>query len=80
MSGKAQRHPLTTKETHTLSTLSGNTARPRDRRSHVRRLTVDLPKGTFSALKIHAIQRETTIREFVTDLIERAVSKAGADA
>jgi hypothetical protein len=63
-----------------LSTLSENTARLRDRRSHVRRLTVDLPKGTLSALKIHAIQRETTIREFVTDLIQNAVCKEGADA
>jgi hypothetical protein len=63
-----------------LSTLSGDIARLRERRSHVRRLTVDLPKGTFSTLKIHAIQRETTIRQFVTDLIQKAVCKEGADA
>lgn len=54
-----------------------NTALRRGRRSYVHRLTVDLPKGTLSALKSHAVQRETTIREFVTGLIETAVAKEG---
>lgn len=63
-----------------MSTLDANTALRRDQRSHVRRLTVDLPKDTLSALKIHAVRRETTIREFITNLIETAVAKEGAGA
>lgn len=38
------------------------------------RLTVDLPRGTLTALKIHAAQREMTIREVVTDLVLQALN------
>lgn len=51
-------------------------ARP-SRRDRADRLTVNLPAGTLTALKIHVAQRETTIREVVTDLIERAIVKKG---
>lgn len=33
------------------------------------RLSVDLPSGTLTALKVYAAQRETTIREVVTSLL-----------
>ncbi len=49
----------------------------RDRRSRVKRLTVDLPGDALTALKIHAAERETTIRELVTSLIEQAIAKKG---
>lgn len=42
----------------------------RERRSHTSRLTVDLPSGTLTALKIHVARRETTIRAVVTSLIQ----------
>ncbi|MGO8332108.1 hypothetical protein ACC778_08280 [Rhizobium ruizarguesonis] len=35
------------------------------------RLSVDLPSGTLTALKIHAALQETTIREVVADLIKK---------
>lgn len=35
------------------------------------RLTADLPPGTLTALKVHAAHREVTIREVVTNLIQR---------
>ena len=55
---------------------SNHHARP-SRRERADRLTVDLPAGTLTALKIHAAQRETTIREVVTDLIEREIINEG---
>lgn len=45
----------------------------RSRRSHARRLTVDLPAETFAALKIHVARNGTTIRAIVTELIENAI-------
>ncbi|NVP54741.1 MULTISPECIES: hypothetical protein [Rhizobiaceae] len=55
---------------------SNHQARP-SRRERADRLTVDLPAGTLTALKIHVAQRETTIREVVTDLIEREIINEG---
>lgn len=49
----------------------------RDGRSYASRLTVDIPKTTLTALKIHAAQHDTTIREVVTDLIEREIINEG---
>ncbi|MGR9423633.1 hypothetical protein [Rhizobium leguminosarum] len=49
----------------------------RDRRSRVKRLTIDVPGDVLTALKIHAARHETTIRELVTSLIERAIVKKG---
>lgn len=49
----------------------------RERRSHADRLTVDLPSGTLTALKIHAARRETTIRAVVTSLIQREIAPEG---
>lgn len=49
----------------------------RDGRSYASRLTVNIPKDTLTALKIHAAQRDTTIREVVIDLIERAIINEG---
>lgn len=51
-------------------------ARP-SRRDRADRLTVDLPAGTLTALKIHVAQRETTIREVVTHLIKQEIIKEG---
>jgi hypothetical protein len=45
----------------------------REGRSHASRLTVDLPRETLTALKIHAAAHETTIREVVTDLVRREI-------
>jgi hypothetical protein len=39
------------------------------------RLSVDLPSGTLTALKVHAAQRETTIREVVTSLVQKAINQ-----
>ncbi len=41
------------------------------------RLTVDLPSATLTALKVHVAQHKTTIREVVTDLIEREIINQG---
>lgn len=49
----------------------------RDGRSYASRLTVSIPKDTLTALKIHAAQRDTTIRKVVTDLIEREITNEG---
>ncbi|MQX78117.1 hypothetical protein [Sinorhizobium medicae] len=49
----------------------------RDRRSRAERLTVDLPAGTLTALKIHVAQRETTIREVVTNLVRQEIGQEG---
>ena len=46
----------------------------RDRRSLAERLTVDLPAGTLTALKIHVARRETTIRAVVTALIQKEIT------
>lgn len=46
----------------------------RERRSHADRLTVELPSGTLTALKIHVARRETTIRAVVTTLIQREIA------
>ena len=59
---------------------SRNNTRPREGRSHASRLTINIPKGTLTALKIHVARRETTIREIVTNLIQKEISKEGATA
>lgn len=51
-----------------------NTLPRRERRSHADRLTVDLPAGTLTDLKIHVARRETTIRAVVTSLIQREIA------
>lgn len=43
------------------------------RRNGAERLTVELPAGTLTALKIHAARRERTIREIVTKLVESEI-------
>lgn len=60
-----------------MATASSSPKTRQSRRDRAERLTVDLPAGTLTALKIHVAQRETTIREVVTDLIERAIVKKG---
>ncbi|RCW23173.1 hypothetical protein DFR48_10742 [Ciceribacter lividus] len=47
------------------------------RRGHADRLTVNLPAGTLTALKVHVAQHKTTIREVVTNLIEREIINQG---
>jgi hypothetical protein len=49
----------------------------RDRQSRAERLTVDLPAGTLTALKVHVAQRETTIREVVTNLVQNEIEREG---
>lgn len=63
-----------------MGTKSKNNLLRRDERSHAERLTVELPKGTLTALKIHAAQRETTIRALVTDLLQTALEQKGTRA
>lgn len=50
-----------------------NDARLRDQRSHVSRLTVNLPGAMMTALKVHAATRRTTIREVVTNLVKQEI-------
>lgn len=45
------------------------------RRGRADRLTVDLPSGTLTALKVHAAQHEMTIREVVTTLVQKAIKQ-----
>lgn len=52
----------------------------RDGRSRAERLTVELPTGTLTALKVHVAQRETTIRAFVTDLLKTVLKEKGTQA
>ncbi|TBA44972.1 hypothetical protein ELH62_22510 [Rhizobium ruizarguesonis] len=58
-----------------MKTKDMNALLRRGRRSRAERLTVDLPTGTLVALKIHAAQRETTIREVVTRLVLTALNE-----
>ncbi|MBB4283902.1 hypothetical protein GGE43_004751 [Agrobacterium tumefaciens] len=44
------------------------------RRDRADRLTVDLPSGTLTALKVHAAQREMTIREIVVALLRTTLN------
>jgi hypothetical protein len=55
---------------------SNHPARP-SRRDRTERLTVDLPAGMLTAVKIHAAQQEATIREVVTLLIEKEIINKG---
>jgi len=50
------------------------------RRYRSERLTVELPAGTLTALKIHVAQREVTIREVVTRLVQDAIKLEGNQA
>ncbi|MGO7727952.1 hypothetical protein [Rhizobium leguminosarum] len=61
------------------SETSSDTHRPDDR-TRAERLTVNLPAGTLAALKIHVAQREKTIREVVTDLIQNEIASKGVQA
>lgn len=63
-----------------METKSKNNPLLRDGRSRAERLTVELPAGTLMALKIHAAQRETTIRAFVTSLVQTALDQKGTRA
>jgi hypothetical protein len=45
-----------------------------ERQRRADRLTVDLPIGTLTALKIHVAQNQTTIRDVVTALIKKEVA------
>ncbi|GGB03675.1 hypothetical protein GCM10011491_34810 [Brucella endophytica] len=55
-----------------------NNLREREQRSHAARLTISLPRDTHAALKIHAAQRQTTIREIVTDLVHKEIEQENA--
>jgi hypothetical protein len=50
-----------------------NDARSRDQRSHISRLTVNLPGEMMTSLKIHAVTRRTTIREVVANLVKQEI-------
>ncbi|MBN9054544.1 MAG: hypothetical protein J0H80_12380 [Rhizobiales bacterium] len=63
-----------------MGTKSRNNPLLREGRSRAERLTVELPTGTLMALKIHAAQRETTIRAFVTSLVQTALKEKGKRA
>jgi glycerol-3-phosphate dehydrogenase len=54
---------------------TGNTLPRRDRRSHAERLTVDLPEGARTALKIHAARNQTTIRELIVSLVQNILRR-----
>lgn len=53
-------------------------AHQRDRRSYVSRLTVVLPAETMTALKIHAAAHRMTIREIITDMVQRELERKAA--
>lgn len=63
-----------------METKSINNSPRRDERSRAERLTVELPTGTLTALKIHVAQRETTIRALVTGLVQTALKEKGIRA
>ena len=63
-----------------MGTKTMNSPLRRDGRSRAERLTVELPAGTLTALKIHAAQRETTIRALVTGLVQNALEQKGKRA
>jgi len=63
-----------------MGTKSRNNLLRRDERSRAERLTVELPPGTLTALKIHVAQRETTIRALVTSLVQTALNEKGKRA
>ncbi|MGX5722829.1 hypothetical protein [Shinella zoogloeoides] len=54
-----------------------NTAQGRGGRSFARKLTVEMPAETLTALKIHAAQRQTTVRQIVTRLVAAEIEKTG---
>lgn len=58
-----------------MKTIDNRNPPRRDQRSRAERLTVDLPAGILTALKIHVAQRETTIREVVTGLVQKEIGK-----
>lgn len=58
---------------------TGNLPR-QDRRRRAERLTVDLPAGTLTALKVHVAHCETTIREVVTNLVHQEIKQEGKSA
>lgn len=63
-----------------METKTRNNPLLREGRSRAERLTVELPTGTLTALKIHAAQRETTIRALVTGLVQVALKEKGKRA
>lgn len=63
-----------------MGTKTMNNPLRRDGRSRAERLTVELPAGTLTALKVHVAQRETTIRAFVTDLLKTVLKEKGTQA
>lgn len=63
-----------------METKTRNNPLRREGRSHAERLTVELPTGTLTALKVHVAQRETTIRAFVTDLLKTVLKEKGTQA
>lgn len=63
-----------------MKTKTTKTLPRRDRRSRAERLTVDLPAGTLTALKIHVARHRTTIREVVTKLVQHEIRQEGKRA
>ena len=63
-----------------METKTKNNPLRREGRSRAERLTVELPTGTMTTLKIHVAQRETTIRALVTDLLQTALEQKGTRA
>lgn len=43
----------------------------------MRKLTIDIPPRLMKALRLAAVNEDRTIREIVTDLLERYVSRKG---
>ena len=57
---------------------TNRSAQPRDRRSYISRLTVVLPSETMTARKIQAAARRMTIREIISDLVQKELGRSEA--
>jgi len=58
-----------------MASVSSNPQALSVRRIRTDRLTVDLPVGVLTALKVHAAQHDVTIREVVTSLIQQTLKQ-----
>jgi hypothetical protein len=58
----------------------GNTAQVRGGRSIARKMTVEMPAETLTALKVYAARRQTTVREIVIEAVGNHLKREGEQA
>ncbi|MEW9616568.1 hypothetical protein AB3G45_22425 [Shinella sp. S4-D37] len=57
-----------------------NTAQGRGGRSFARKMTVEMPAETLTALKVYAARRQTTVREIVIEAVGNHLKCEGEQA